>query len=423
MKFTAKQSGLFNGLKPIISVANTGEKREYVDAFKVSINATKDGLIAEAHNGNVAAKSVLPASSLDYSFGVDGIITVDSTDLSSTLSSFDKDELLSVELKGNELTFVPTSDPEKFQTSPAEVRQIEMPKAAASFDKEITLNKAALLEATKKVTFAIGFEKFRAEFLYWKLLIDGKKVRAVCGDGGRFPLYDISGDNIVIGSAKPTTFLFYKDQNPAFLKVLGMVEADTVTIQEHTRTGTATDSPSDQFAITIGPVSLTMVGHDPGVSWPDESQFLARKNVYKFVTKSSDWAKEMSGLWATYNEDVRNQNITHFTTMSFDSKKGIVTLKSDNAMKSLRKVKILDSQIDDGGSDTIDFKCVTSVLRDAIAEADGNIQMELLNETKPMVLKYFAGDKVSDGVLNRINSTAGTTEQYIIAFGAYNKKK
>jgi hypothetical protein len=422
MKFTAKNVGLLNGLQPVIGVAETGAKREYPDAFKVSLSAKSDGLVAEAHNGNVAITNVLSGQvNLDYTFGTAGTVTVSAKDLLNTLQSFEQDEVVDVELRGTELTFVPQSDAEKLQTIPSEVRQIEMPSLASTYTKETSINKSSLTEAANKVLFAIGFEKFRPEFLYWKLHVEPKKLRVVCGDGGRFPMYEIEGDNIVTASGA-TTFLIFKEHNPSLLKVLSAVEGETVTIKEFVKDGDG-DTASDQFVVTLGTATVVLVGHDPGIKWPDESQFTARKNVYKFVTKAADWNKEMAGAWATYNEDVRSQNAVHVTVLNFDTKKGVVTLKTDNAMKAVRKVKLLDSQIEDGQADNIEFKCVTSVLRDAIKQAEGNIQMELLNGVKPMVVKYFAADNVSDGPLHRVNNAAGTKEQYVMAFGAYNKKK
>ncbi len=423
MKFTAKVVGLLNGLQPVIGVAENGAKREYPDAFKVSITVTKDGVVAEAHNGNVAITySLVDQINLDYVYGgTDGTVTVSAKDLLNTLLSFDSEDTLNVSLNGTELTFVPQSDPEKLQTVPSEVRQIEMPKVAVTFAKETTINKSILIEATNQVLFAIGFEKFREEFLYWKLIVEDKKLRAVCGDGGRFPLYEAEGDNIVSAS-QPTTLFIYKEHNPALLKVLNTVECDTVSIKEYTRANDS-DVISDQFVVTIGPATLVLIGHDPGVKWPDEQAFLDRTNYFKFVTKASDWSKELAGAWATYNEDVRSQNAVHVTFLTFDAAKGIITIKTENTMKSLRKVKILDSQIAPGQPDTIEFKVLTTVLRDAIKQANGNIQMELFNSVKPMVMKYFAADTVSDVPLYRVNQAAGTKEQYVIAFGAYNKKK
>lgn len=421
MKFTAKLVGLLNGLQPVVGVAETGAKREYPDAFKVSLTAKQDGIIAEAHNGNVAITNLLKdQTNLDYVHAADGSVTVNAKDLLNTLSSFATDEVVDVSLNGNELVFVPQSDAEKLQTVPSEVRQIEMPKVATDFDSEITVNKGSLIEAANSVLFAIGFEKFRPEFLYWKLLVEPKKMRAVCGDGGRFPLYEIEGDNIVTAK-KATTFLIYKEQNPALLKVLGTVDTETVDIKEFTNSKGA-DGLTDQFVIKVGSATVVLIGHDPGIKWPDETAFLTRPNTHKFVTKAADWNKEMVGVWATYNEDVRTQNVVHTTTLLFDTKKGLVYLKAENTMKSVRKVKLLDSVVPEG-SDTIEFKCVTSILRDCIKQASGNIQMELIDPAKPMVVKYFAGDKVADGALHRTNTSTGTKEQYVMFFGAYNKKK
>jgi hypothetical protein len=235
-------------------------------------------------------------------------------------------------------------------------------------------------------------------------------------------MYEIEGDNIVEAS-KPTTLLIYKDHNQALLKALSLVDGEKVEIKEFANSKNA-DGVSDQFVLTAGTATIFLVGHDPRTAWPDENIFLKRKNKYRFVTRSAEWVKEMAGVWATNNEDIRKQNITHVTVLSFDTKKGVLTMKTDNTMKAVRKVKILDSFVDSGCPETVEFKCETSVLRDAILKADGaNLQMELDEPTKPMILKYYAGDQLADGPLYRLNSAAGTKEQYFQFFTAYNKKK
>ena len=432
MKFTAKLSGLMSGLQPVIAVSQVGVKSEYPDEGKLSIKVTSNGILAEAHNGNVAINSLMSdQTDLDFVYGgSDGNITVDSKDLAATLASFDKGEILNVTLNGTELTFVPQSDPEKLQTIPSEMREIEMPMVATAFSKETKINKAALIEATDRTLFAIGFEKFREAFFYWKLILSPKKMRLVCGDGGRFPIYDIEGDNLS-DATSDTVYLIYKDQNPAFIKVLKMVDSDTITIKEYNRDNDASQV-GDQFVIVMGSVSLVLIGHNPSVQWPDESQFTARRNSFKFVTRAADWKKEMSGILATYNEAVRSINKVHTTLLTFDSKKNIITLKAENAMRSVRKVKMLDSEIDQDQPDTVEFKVESTVLRDALDQADGNVQMELfpgnkpdkgetMRCTKPMICKYFAADKVGPGPFEKVNSAAGTKEQYVIAFGAYKK--
>lgn len=422
MKFTAKLVGLLNGLSPVTAVSTTGVKREYPDEAKVSLTSTQDGLVVEANNGNVAVKNVLKdQNNLDYAFSAAGSITVSTPDLLNTLKSFDKDDVLDVELKGTELYFVPQSDTEKSQTLPSEVRQIEMPKATSVFEKEAVVSKAALIEATNRTLFAIGFEKFRPEFLYWKLHVEPKRLRVVVGDGGRFPFYDIEGDNVVTATA-PTTLLIYKEHNPALLKVISGMESETVTFKESVRG--SDDGVPDQIVVTGGSLTATLIGHEPGTKWPDEQAFLARPNNYKFITRSTDWEKEMAGLMATNNADIRNQNITHITLMTIDFKKGLITLKSDHMMKSVRKVKIVDSWVNDGNPEVVEFKATTQILNDMVAQAKGcNLQMELADGIKPMVVKYFAGDVVADGPFHRTNTAAGTKEQYITVFGAYNKKK
>src|SRR4051812_32652514 len=127
MKFSIKNADLINGLKPVLLTSNTGVMREYLDAGKITIEATADGLNASTHNGNAAITNA-NCGGESYMFSSAGeAVTIKTVDLERTLGAFGEKEILAVSVEGTEVIFRPASNGEDYQTIPVEVRAIKMP--------------------------------------------------------------------------------------------------------------------------------------------------------------------------------------------------------------------------------------------------------------------------------------------------------
>jgi hypothetical protein len=106
--------------------------------------------------------------------------------------------------------------------------------------------------------------------------------------------------------------------------------------------------------------------------------------------------------------------------MEIDQKKNIITTKSENQIKSTRKIPIIDGVFPDGN---ISYKSAT--YSDYLANIascwakEGNIQMEFSGDTgkKPIIVYFNAGEKVLDGkTLKNVNIATGATEKFVMFF-------
>ena len=420
MKFSAKLEGLLSGLSPVLVVSETGAKNEYPDALKTSLTVSKDGIIAEAHNGNVAARSeIATQTNLDYHFDTEGTITVLTKQLTGVFKSFDLSEILNFELKGGELEIRPQSDIDKLQTVQTDNRKVEMPIIATNFSKTVVVSKELLSQAIKNVVWAVGTEKLRPIFFYWVLRFKKTgELRSVAGDGGRFIVDNTEGSDT--SSKNDVNVIIFKEQNPALLKVLEMVDLSKVEIKEFVRN--PKDTIADHIVFSMDTLTVILVGHDSGVNWPHEDKYVNRAANYRFVTDPKDWDKEFKGVLATVVKETTDSNDVHVTTMTFDSKKKILHLKADGPMRAQRKVKILDSQIGPNLPDTLEISVETANLRDMVNHADGMFQFELEDDKKPVVVRYFADQTVQNSPLYKVNKANNTKEQYLMFFAAFNKQ-
>jgi DNA polymerase III sliding clamp (beta) subunit (PCNA family) len=415
MKFQAKLSGFLVGLEPAIVVATTGVKRDYDDALKVAITVKGNDLLAEANNGNVAiTNSIAAVNGIEFKAVTDGTVTVKAGDLSAMLGGFSRDDTLVFEVKGAELTVSPENDPEQGSSMPSESRCIVMPTLASSFTKEVEIKRETLTNAMKKVLFAVGEEKYRPQFEYWVLRVKNDGFRAAAGDGGRFSVYEIEGANVV-KSKNEFELAVSKSHNQVLQKLLDGGTADSILIRE-----AGTDPSTAQIVVSFDTITMMLIGHDPGIKWPDENKFLNRQNPIKFTTALTDWDPPLKSVAATLNEPVRQQNQIHHCSMQFDTAKGNVLVKADHFMKTTRKVKIRDA-VGDGGD--FAFFCISKYMAEAYKYGDpgDRIQMEFVDDKAPVVVRFFAGDKVSNAPLYKVDQTKNTREQHTMFIASLNR--
>lgn len=165
MKFSIKQSELNRGLEPVVMVSTTAGANEDNNLGWITIEASQNALIASAYNGKAAIVNKITEH---YSFGEVGVpVTVNTTELMSTVSSFSPDEILDFSVTENEITISLQSDPEQIQTLPFNNNVIAVPKFATAFTKQVHLNREHFSKAVNKVASAVGSLKFKPEFFYW----------------------------------------------------------------------------------------------------------------------------------------------------------------------------------------------------------------------------------------------------------------
>lgn len=424
MKFKAKLTGFFVGLDPVCTVSTTGVKRDYPDEGVIMLTADTKGINAQANNGWVAITNrIAEQQNLEYECEDAGTVAVQSQAFLGALGNFSPSDEIIFEKRNHELFMFNKDDAEIFESLPLAQKPVDMPADAPSYGNVVKMDRELLIKGMNKVIFAIGWEKYRAEFLYWIMRIDNDYVRFACGDGGRFSIYEYTGAGKIDSTGKTDICLFREQTKDVFPKILPMMIGDKVSFSIYNSENNS-DTVADQVAVECGPTRMVMVGHDPGVKWPNEDIFLTRPNTYKITMALADWEIPVRGMLATYSEDIKATHGSHVATLDFDFDKKLMYVKTDGQMKSQNKIKIRDCVL---GSD-VDKKLSFTVTSQFLGEVykygskEGRVQMELAASNKVALVKYFAGDAVCDQPLVNVNPTTKEEEKYTIFFGPKSKK-
>jgi hypothetical protein len=416
MKFQVKNGEFQKELASVMVCARTGGKSEYPDVGLITIKSTSSELMRMANNGNVAMFNNGVTPDLEYQSFKDGSFTVVANDLEPTLMSFARGDTLTFESDGNSVRITTSADDEEVQILPVHKGDVTMPELAVTFGKTVRIRRAVFQRAMDKILYAVGSEKWRPEFHYWMLRLAPKHMRAVAGDGTRFAVYEIDGENTVEADGD-INVVIHRDHKDVLQKIVSATSADWLIMQEYARKGDG-DSLGNQTVVTIDDLKMVLIGHDPRVKWPNESRYLDRKNVMKAVLSSSEWELDLKGILATNNDDIRKNNQVHYTTLTFDIDKKVVNAVTEHTMQSKRRFRLEDIQ---GEAQT--YKCASIYLKEMMQYAEGgNVQIELVDEKSPAIARCYAGDVVQDTPLERVNSTAQTKEQYTMFFVPFIKK-
>jgi hypothetical protein len=430
MKFQAKHVGLMEGLTPAVTAATTGVKKDYEFINNLMMTASASGVVVQANNGYVAlTNKIEKQSNLDYKPLDAGTATVKATDLNNILGGFASDENIEFEVRGNELIVTAVDDPERFYTVPLAPKPLEMPVDPQSFNQEAVIDRELLLRGLSKVIWAIGWEKYRQEFLYWIMRLDANKVRFACGDGGRFAVYEEENDEVEMAklSEKMDICLFKEQTKDLMPKLLPMMSGGEVSFKIYNSDQEQDeDGVNDQTVIECGDMKLVLVGHDPGVKWPNEDKFLTRTAPYRMVTNLSDWTLAIKGMQATYNEDIKRQHVTHLTTLEFDFSKKVIHVKNEGPLRGNGKIKIKAASPECSGKPDWGFTCTSQFLGEVFKHGDpnDNVQLEFADPTKVAVVRFHADpEKINDAKdLYNTNNSTKTVSRYTIFFGPKAKK-
>jgi hypothetical protein len=97
-----------------------------------------------------------------------------------------------------------------------------------------------------------------------------------------------------------------------------------------------------------------------------------------------------------------------------------VNIKTNEYMRSSRKVALQDVFTTDNNE--MSFACVSSYLSEIVDQGDRNeyIQLEAIEAKKPIVVYFYAPEKVADEkTLKNVDKAKGYTEKFITFFGTY----
>lgn len=429
MKFIVKAESFVDGILAAIDVASKGTVKGFFGVDKIGVEAAKDEIVVSAFGGQLGLTTKLSNAtdtSLDYKFETAGSTTVSAKDLLTILRSFSPTEKVIVELKtekitgdARELSVSMEADAEQFQTVPCFHAQIQVPIKTDKYAKELKIDKGVFVAGIEKVMYATGFETDRPEFLAVVLKASKEKLRFSAGTGARHVIYEIEGKNIVDATSEISIFM-PKNHMSAMIKSIKGARGESVVIKETTK------SPSEKdvvfhISVECGILDFILVGLDPSNKWPDESKVLGLDYPCKMTIQAGELALASKGTAATFNEQVKQEERAHKAIVEIDVAKKVVVVKTKEYMKSARKVLLKDI-VDTSGNNNISFACISSYLAELSERADKNeyIQMEMIEAKKPIVVYFYAAEKVSDGsTLKNVNKAKGYSEKFITFFGTY----
>jgi len=424
MKFKVNSAVFASVVMPILEVSQKRGVKDFDGINKVNLKIENtDDITISSYNGNMAIKSNVDMTlvdGLDFVFEEKGEICLDANQLKSALTSFPPGEIVEIELKtdgtAKELYVKSSSDEEQFQTVLCFNDLIDLPTPATVFKKEIAIDKNIFASSVDRIKFAFGFERERGngEFLYWVLRAKKDSLRFASGTSGIFAILDIEGDSVYKSSGSDFDILFLNAHMPILLGLLSKISDEEISIK-------VSDENNYQIIVSTKDFDITLLGMNPSIEWIDEEKTLNKNYPFKFVTKIDDWEYASKGIMATFTPEMKKQGQHHKALLEADFSKEILTLKSENQVKSSRKIPIIDSDTPDEDSNT----CKSATYSDHILSAitcygkDGNIQIELPGSTgkKPIFVYFNAGDKVmSNKTLQKVNISNGCTERFVVFF-------
>ena len=423
MKFKISASVFANAITPILEVSQKGGLKDFDGLNKINIKVDENSVYVSAYNGNFSITKnidVVLTDSLNYEFEEDGEIATDAEQLKSALCSFPSGEVVLVELKSNgsakELYIKSSTDPDQFQAVLCFTETIDLPTAATVFKKEISIDRNVFLSSVEKIKFAFGYEEERGngEFMYWVMRAKKDFLRFASGTSGVFAILDIEGDAVYSSTGSDFDILFLNSHMPLLLGLLSKADSEKISIK-------VSDISNYQTVISLKDFDITMLGMNPSIEWIDESAILNKKYPFKIVTSVKDWKIASKGISATYTAEMKKQGQIHKTLMEADLAKKVLTVKSDNQIKALRKITIIDGECLDEDSSICKSATYSNYILDTISatKKDGNIQIEFPGETgkKPVFIYFDAGDKVMDEkTLTSTNIINGCTEKFTVFF-------
>lgn len=395
MKFKVNAGKFASKLNPVHKIATKGAIKDFDLSFKITLDANPDEFCALAYGGHLATSvkiSDINDPEVDYDCETPGIATVNATDFINSLNSFPPETGVTICVDGSEVKIIKTSDNEEFQTCPMFDTNIEIPKKAKKYDKEINIVKGVLLEGINKILFGIGFEKHKPQYLNYVIEADKGHVRFITGTGGRFAVWDVEGKSCVSVNEKCRIFL-PKEQTPVVMEIIAESDTDDNIIISQ---GIVDSKP--QILFQIGKIEVILVGIDIDVKYPDISQLMKEKKNIVVATKAEDWEYSTKGLKATFNEEVKKLHNTHESDLTLKLDSNYVLLTSKTNMKSSRKVPIVDIR-EKGDSDSLRFHTTTNYISEIYASSDkeDDITLEFVDSKQPAFARFPRKDNKALG--------------------------
>ena len=405
MKFKINDGAFIRGLKSSVEVATKNVNKEYLNSYHLTLDVKKDKIISIAHGGTCSITAILSSDHIDnlnYSCEEEGQSTVVATDLINSLYSFPPSEDINIELNSGEVIISSGIEKDVYQTLPTIKQKIDFPTLAKTFEKEIKINREVFIEGLDAVHFAVGFAETQPHYMCIYVEAMKNKVRFCAGTGARFSVSDVDGKNIIEVNEK-TKFLIPQTNISNIINILKEDSSTDIYIKQAKQ---SKDNP-EQIVILSNEMTLILLGIDSGLKYVDIDKILGHTYPYKIETEISNWKYNITGVRATFNANVKSENIIHCADVLMDFKKNQMVMETKGQMKSKRKIPF--TIVSKNGDDEIpSFKCNSVYLREITdkSEKTDKVTLEFTMEEKPVLIRFA----------DRTNDARSTTDKFSIFF-------
>ena len=431
MKFSIRTKQFIENISLAVDVSSRSVLKTasgvHDSAYKLMIKVQKDSINIVAFSGRMAiqtAISSLSAQKVDYKVQGTGTITVNSSDIMSRLASFDAQQMIVIQKSesasgGVQLKISRKADSDQFQTIPCFPEQIVIPDMNFIPQKTLKIDREYFLQGSQKVSFALGFEQQKPQYLYWIFRVsNSNKVRFAAGDNRRFIVYDIQGQNIVQSNPATTNLLFSKQHTPSIIKALIKCSDSHFTIKQST-----SKSKSMNMILTVGQHKILMAHMDPNIQWPNQNTLLKAQFDNSVVVRLTQWDTVSKAIVAAYSDSARNSLRPQVVDVVFDFKAKQINVSVDDIAKMNRKVSILttNSQLKDAVKSRFSSIYLTELsskgdkaggmqidFNDPIVESDGSLRL------KPFVFKFYSDGTLNSNSIVKVNPS--TKVSYSLSF-------
>lgn len=412
MKFNVNSTELVGKISILEKLSIRGGMKDFVGFGKMKIESTKDDLIISIFNGQVSAELKLNNlnSNIEYEFSSQGVSTVDAGYFIGALSSFRDGEKVIVEKNDNEIKISKMSDLEEFNTVTTFTEELEFPPESDKEENSIEINKEILFKAISNIKFAFGKEDTKPKFKHFVMRCDKDYIRFASGTGSVFAINTYNGESVNVSDESVDITFNCDIMEKQILNVLKIM-SDKVSIKTFDKNGNYQMMFSDEN------YKIRIFGLDSDIQFVDEGLLLKKSFDSKFITNIKDWEYAIKGTMATFTDQMKKECKPHKSQLEFNLSDKVISLKIDQALKTKRKIAIIDGVCEKGSHECSSYSSYIENIANC-RSGSGNVQIECESGTgnKVIAVYYDAGDKVVQNTEIKISNSAGYDEQFILLF-------
>ena len=380
MKFTINAGEFARALKPSLEIATKNTKKEFNAANKITIDANEDGIISSAYGGTASIVSHINDKffNINYKCEEEGSVTVDAAVMMDSLLVFSSSDV-NISFSSGQLIISLIDDEDIVQPVTTFDDNVNVPKIAETFTKEIKINREILIEGISRVSFAIAFEEKHRNYMCLILESSKNKFRFAAGSGSRFAISDTKGDEI--GSKSKTQIIFPKYNISNISKIL-YDASDKNIIVKYAEADVKNGSP-EQIVLELkeSGINLCIFAIDPSIKYPNLDAIINFDYPNKIYCDIKDWNMAVAGISATMHID---SDTIHNTEVVADTEKEVLKIETKTLLKAKNKVKFIDDTKCITNDPAPWFRCNSLYLKEMISKAnkDGEISIHFENQEK-----------------------------------------